>query len=146
MKRNSYISIGPGAASLILILVVLCMSILGMLSLVTVRNDERFSDRSIQVAGEIYGLHAQAERMYADIADACSTARQGAADQESYMAALTGSLPGEAALSGDEISFSITGGERILTCAVRVLPLESEKTIEWITYTMAKEAEEIWDW
>ena len=43
MKRKSSLSLGPGASSLILIFVVLSMSILGMLSLLTARNDLNLS-------------------------------------------------------------------------------------------------------
>ena len=49
MRRKSNVSFGPGAASLILIVVILSMSVLGMLALMNARNDDRLSSRSIDV-------------------------------------------------------------------------------------------------
>ena len=46
MKKRSSISLGPGAASLILIFVALSMAVLAMLALMTARNDQKLSDRS----------------------------------------------------------------------------------------------------
>ena len=49
MKSKTSVSLGPGASSLILIFVTLSLAALGMLSLLTSRNDLRFSERSVQV-------------------------------------------------------------------------------------------------
>ena len=54
MNRRSTVSLGPGASSLILIFVVLALSVLGMLSLLTARNDLKFSERSAQVIEAVY--------------------------------------------------------------------------------------------
>ena len=62
MKRNSSISLGPGAPSLILILVVLTMSVLGMLSLMAAHSDLNLSARSAEVIQAVYELQEQAER------------------------------------------------------------------------------------
>ena len=43
MRRKSNVAFGPGAASLILIVVILSMSVLGMLALMNARNDARLS-------------------------------------------------------------------------------------------------------
>ena len=47
--NKSRISFGPGAASLILIVVILSMSVLGILALMNARSDSRLSARSVQV-------------------------------------------------------------------------------------------------
>ena len=54
MRKKGNIGMGPGAASLIMIFVMLSMSVLSMLSLMNSRNDVRLSERSAEVAGEIY--------------------------------------------------------------------------------------------
>ena len=54
MNRKSRVSFGPGAASLILIVVILSMSVLGILALMNARNDIKLCERS--VAGGPGGL------------------------------------------------------------------------------------------
>ncbi len=49
MNQREY-RIGPGAASLMLLVVVLSMSVLGMLALMSARSDENLSLRSAEVA------------------------------------------------------------------------------------------------
>ena len=66
MNRRSRISFGPGAASLILIVVILSMSVLGILALMNARSDSRLSARSLQVVQAGYALHADAERQMAN--------------------------------------------------------------------------------
>ena len=63
MRRKSRVSFGPGAASLILIVVILSMSVLGMLALMNARNDSKLSSRSIAVVEAGYALNEQAERI-----------------------------------------------------------------------------------
>ena len=51
MKKR-HISIGPGAASLILIIVVLAMTMLGAMALLNAREDARLTRRSAKTAEE----------------------------------------------------------------------------------------------
>ena len=53
-RKKSSITLGPGASSLILIFVVLSLTVLGMLSLMTSRNDFRLAERSAQVTEAVY--------------------------------------------------------------------------------------------
>ena len=50
MNQREY-RIGPGAASLMLLVVVLSMSVLGMLALMSARSDENLSLRSASFSG-----------------------------------------------------------------------------------------------
>ena len=52
MNQREY-RIGPGAASLMLLVVVLSMSVLGMLALMSARSDENLSLRSAEVARQV---------------------------------------------------------------------------------------------
>ena len=61
MKRKSSIALGPGAPSLILIFVTLAMSVLGMLSLMTARNDLKLSERSAEVVQAVFLLNERSE-------------------------------------------------------------------------------------
>lgn len=62
MNQREY-RIGPGAASLMLLVVVLSMSVLGMLALMSARSDENLSLRSAEVARQVAELNVSAERL-----------------------------------------------------------------------------------
>ena len=53
MERKGF-RIGPGAASLLLLAVVLSMSALGLLALYSARSDAQMSERSLEVAQSVY--------------------------------------------------------------------------------------------
>ena len=61
------LQIGPGAASLLLIAVVLSMSVISILNLVSARNDLRLSERSVAVTETVYRLNSAAERHLAEL-------------------------------------------------------------------------------
>ena len=69
MNQREY-RIGPGAASLMLLVVVLSMSVLGMLALMSARSDENLSLRSAEVARQVAELNVSAERSLAELDDA----------------------------------------------------------------------------
>ena len=73
MNQREY-RIGPGAASLMLLVVVLSMSALGMLAMMSARSDESLSLRSQDVARQVAELNVSAEqslaRLDAVLADA----------------------------------------------------------------------------
>ena len=153
MNRRSAVSIGPGAASLILIFVVLALSILGMLSLLTARNDVKFADRSAEVIQTVYQLNEMAEEHRAQVE------RILAADPES----LEENLPEEMELFDDEISWTeeiqisldtdsevfvgSDGRTMMLDCALRVLPDAAGDHTEWIRHDLTVYTEDDeWNW
>mgnify|MGYP000366213716 CR=1 FL=1 len=73
MNQREY-RIGPGAASLMLLVVVLSMSVLGMLALMSARSDENLSLRSAEVARQVAELNVSAERSLAELDDALAKA------------------------------------------------------------------------
>ena len=83
-NKTSAISLGPGASSLILIFVVLSMTVLGMLSLLTARNDRNMSVRSIRVIEAQYKLNRSAEEKRAEIDEILAQCRQDSDTQEAY--------------------------------------------------------------
>ena len=64
MNQREY-RIGPGAASLMLLVVVLSMSALGMLAMMSARSDESLSLRSQDVARQVAELNVSAEQSLA---------------------------------------------------------------------------------
>ena len=88
MKKKSHISFGPGAASLILIFVVLTLSVLGMLSLMNARNDRVLSERNAAVTESIYVLNARAENTRAALDEVLYVLAGGAQNDDEYLSAL----------------------------------------------------------
>ena len=58
-QKNTNITMGPGAASLTLIFVMVSISVLAMLSLMSSRSDARLSERSVEVAQEVYAMNEE---------------------------------------------------------------------------------------
>ena len=145
MKRKSRVTFGPGAASLILIVVILSMSVLGMLALMNARNDNKLSDRSIDVVEAGYALNDRAERTLATLDGVLYTCTAVAGDDEAYMAAIRGLLPAGMLLDGRIISWSETDELRTLNCAVEVLPLGEGERFEWREHRLTAVTEEIWN-
>ena len=104
--KKSGVSIGPGAASLILIILVVSMTVLGMLSMMSSRTDDRLSARAVRVAEKTYGLNGRSERSFMLADSAVSEAIRNSTDEESFFTALEGLLPENMELDGDEISWT----------------------------------------
>lgn len=143
MKKKSSVSFGPGAASLLLIFVVLAMSVLGMLSLMNSRNDVRLSERSVAVMEAVYALNARAEETRAKVDAVLYTLSQKPDAAESYPASAEGALPKEAKLVDSVVSWDETDGIRTIHCALKVLPLSSGQRTQWLRHALVvKTAEE----
>lgn len=145
MRRKSRVSIGPGAASLILIVVILSMSVLGMLALMNARNDHKLSSRSIAVVEAGYALNEQAEQSLAaldGVLYACSAVAQ---DDEAYLAAIRGLLPTGMLMDGRVVSWAESDELRTLNCAIEVLPLGENPRYAWRDHRLTAVTEEIWN-
>ncbi len=105
MKKRSNISFGPGAASLILIFVVLTLSVLGMLSLMNARNDKALSQRNASVLECVYALSSEAERSRAVLDEVLWTLRPYCDQKDEYLDTLNLILnAAKNASEGDEYS------------------------------------------
>ena len=147
MRRKSNVSFGPGAASLILIVVILSMSVLGMLALMNARNDARLSDRSVEVVAAGFELNDQAERRLAELDSVLELCASVSDSEELYLAALQGRLPEGMLLDVEErtVSWELTDGLRTLSCAVEVLPLGESERFGWRTHRLTAVTEEVWN-
>ena len=129
MNRRSNIHFGPGAASLILIFVVLSMSILGMLALIHGRSDAQLSRRSAQVIEAVYQLNERAEL------------RRGELDalikNHADYAAL---LPEDVTLEDGALCWTEEDGLRTLDCALSV----QDGRAAWLRHDMTAETEDDW--
>ena len=143
-NKKSSVSFGPGAASLILIFVVLAMSVLGMLSLMNSRNDLKFSERSAQVMESVYTLNVEAEEKYVQVQDMLLEIASSAQNEEAYTAAIEENLDEDMDWEDGVIYFTVSDGFRTLDCAVLVNPLDAETRCRWIRHNLTAETEEVW--
>ncbi len=139
MKRQSGISLGPGASSLILIFVVLSLSILGILSLMTGRNDRNLSERSVEVIEAVYRLNEQAESTRAEIDTVLAACSQQASNEADRLTAMESLLPEGVTLEEGRICWTETDGTRILVCALEAEPIGSEVRSRWVEHTMVSD-------
>ena len=147
MRRKSNVSFGPGAASLILIVVILSMGVLGMLALMNARNDAQLSRRSIEVVAAGYELNDRAERKLAELDAVLARCAASTFSDEAYMAAVRGNLP-DGMLMGQLdriVSWELSDGLRTLSCAVEVLPQGEEERLRWREHRLTAVTEDIWN-
>ena len=147
MRRKSNVSFGPGAASLILIVVILSMAVLGMLALMNARNDSKLSSRSIEVVAAGFELNDRAERNMAELDAVVARCAASTFSDEAYLAAVRGSLP-DGMLMGQEdriVSWELTDGLRTLSCAVEVLPQGENERLRWREHRLTAITEDIWN-
>lgn len=145
MRRKSNLSFGPGAASLILIVVVLSMSVLGMLALMNARNDHKLSSRSIAVIEAGYALNEAAERSLAKLDGVLYTCAAVSGDDETYLAAIRGLLPEGMLMDGRIVRWEEADELRTLSCAAEVLPLGEGEHLAWREHRLTAKTEEIWN-
>ena len=147
MKRKSNVSFGPGAASLILIVVILSMGVLGMLALMNARNDAQLSRRSIEVVAAGYELNDRAERSVAELDAVVARCAASTFSDEAYLAAVRGNLP-DGMLMGQEdriVSWELSDGLRTLSCAVEVLPQGEKERLRWHEHRLTAVTEDVWN-
>lgn len=144
MKHKNSLSFGPGAASLILIVVILSMSVLGMLALMNARNDARLSERSTAVVIAGYELNDRAERRFAALDGVAAQCAAASDADEAYLAAVKGLLPEGMLMDGRIVSWEETDGLRTLNCAVEVMPLGDGERLVWRDHRLTAVTEEIW--
>lgn len=145
MRKQSRVSFGPGAASLILIVVILSMSVLGILSLMSARSDSRLSDRSAQVVEASYALMQSAEHTLSELDELALSLRAQASDDESYALLFSERLPANVTLEEGVLSWEETDGVRTLECAVELMPLSSQQRLVWMRHSLSAVTEEIWN-
>ena len=159
MNRKSAVSLGPGASSLILIFVVLALSVLGMLSLLTARNDLKFSERSAEVIQNVYLLNETAETRRAEAERILAECEEEGLSGEEFLLAAAEALPAELEMDGEEIFWTEeivisldpddpndpNARTMMLDCALQILqPAEKNRT-QWIRHDLTVYAEDEWN-
>ena len=145
MNRRSRISFGPGAASLILIVVILSMSVLGILALMNARSDSRLSRRSVQVVQAGCRLNAEAERQLAKLDAIAAHYAAVAEDEDAYALAVRTYLPADMEMEDRLIRWSLTDGYRTLDCEVELMPLGGAERLAWVNHRLTAITEDAWN-
>ena len=131
MKRREY-RIGPGAASLLLVVVVVSMSVLGLLALINARGDQKLTERGVQFAQAEYEASAQAEGRLAELDGVLAQCAQRAMNDEAYMRLVLEALPDGMRLEGNAVAWEQESEYgRTLRCKVEILPLEAQARYIW---------------
>lgn len=146
MNRKSAVSLGPGASSLILIFVVLAMAVLSMLSLMTARNDLKFSERSAAVIESVYQLNETAEERHAEVDRLLTICAAEAASEDDYLSAIEEVLPEDMEYWEGEIAWSESDGVRMLDLGLQVMPLDADVRTVWSRHNLMAETGDEWDW
>ncbi len=144
MKRK--IALGPGAASLILIVVILSLCMLTILMQIGARNDLSLSDRGTQMITGVYELFDRSERRLAKLDTVLARCQEIAKDQgmDEYLELVEQNLPEGFTMDVDGriITWQEPLDRRVLTCSVRLLDIGEEKRTEWVHHTFTEPQEQ----
>lgn len=147
MKRK-WIAIGPGAASLILIVVVLSISVLGILALISARSDCKLGERSIEMTEKIYELNEKAESSVMMLDRLLYECTAHSTDNEEYLHKIFVNLPKNMEMFDTYVSWQEKNDTHILYCTVLLNELGTDFRFEWKEYRLSmqmEDYEDIWN-
>lgn len=133
---NSKIRIGPGAASLILMIVLAAMSMLAMLTVTSARNDEELASRSMAAVESINNLNIAAEKRVGEIDRLLYEAWHTGGSDEAIRVYLAERLPEGMRIQDDIVYWTEQYDSRALRCAVRILPIGGAARFEWTEHAL----------
>ncbi|QTE70771.1 hypothetical protein JRC49_13410 [Clostridiales bacterium FE2011] len=141
------IALGPGAASLILIVVVLSLCMLAMLTQIAAKNDYNLCTRSAEMVQKVYELNAQSEQNFARLDSVLVSARKETTDMQAYLDKVKEMLPEGMTLDEDRVTWTEPLDNRNLECIIQLLPIEDTQRAKWISHKLAvEEPEDDWEW
>ena len=146
MKRK--VALGPGAASLILIVVVLSLCMMAMLTQIGARNDYNLCKRSAEMVQRVYELSEQSEKKLAELdAVLVKALREAGDNKDAYLEKVETLLPEGMSLEDDQITWTEPLDNRNLECIVQLLPPGEKQRTKWISHKLlVEEPEEDWEW
>ena len=146
MKRK--VALGPGAASLILIVVVLSLCMMAMLTQIGSRNDYNLCKRSAEMVQRVYELNEQSERKLAGLDEILVKAQQEAGDDmDAYLQKVEELLPEDMTLEDEQVAWTDPIDNRKMKCIVQLLPPGEEQRTKWISHKLVvDEPEDDWEW
>lgn len=144
MKQRK-IALGPGAASLILIIVTLSMCVLCMLTYISARDALSLSSRSAEMIQQVYGLNDQSERSLAKLDAALADCAAQAGNPEEYLSLVAQSLPEGMSMEEDTVAWTEIQDDRVLLCAAKLAPWGETPRLTWATHALTVETEDEWN-
>ena len=146
MKRK--VALGPGAASLILIVVVLSLCMMAMLTQIGARNDYNLCKRSAEMVQRVYELNEQSERKLAELDTLLIKAQKEAGENmEAYLEKVGTLLPEGMSLDEEQVTWTEPLDNRNLECIVQLLPPGEKQRTKWISHKLVvDEPEDDWEW
>ena len=145
MKQRK-IALGPGAASLILIVVVLSLCMLAMLTLITSKSDYSLSARSAGMIEKVYTLNSETERSLARLDAVLAGCAKEHPDTESYLQAVEEKLPEGMEMDGDLVTWYDQLDNRTIECTVQLLPPGETPRTAWRSHKLTVEDPEAEEW
>ena len=141
------VALGPGAASLILIIVVLSLCMMAMLTQISARNDYNLCARSAEMVQRVYELNTRSEQKLAELDALLAAAQKDTGDMEAYLKKVEGLLPEGMTLEEDRVTWTEPLDNRNLECIVQLLPPGEKQRARWISHKlMVDEPEDDWEW
>ena len=141
------IALGPGAASLILIVVVLSLCMLAMLSQIGSRNDLSLASRSAAMISRVYNLSSNSERKLAELDTVLAACQKETQDKAAYLEMVAEKLPEGMTLEEDLVSWTEPLDNRTMNCTVKLLDPGEIPRAKWVTYKLkVDEPEDDWEW
>lgn len=141
------VALGPGAASLILIVVVLSLCMIAMLTQIAAKNDYNLCARSADMVQKVYELNAQSEEKLATLDAVLAAARKETTDMQAYLERVKEQLPEGMSLEEDRVTWIEPLDNRNLECIVQLLPMEETQRAKWISHKLVvEEPEDDWEW
>ena len=141
------IALGPGAASLILIVVVLSLCMLAMLAQIGARNDYSLSSRSAEMITRVYELRDRSEHRMAELDAILVRSSAEGQDREAFLTKVKENLPEDMMLDEDVVSWSEPLDNRTMNCEVKILDPGENPRAKWVSYKLkVDEPEEDWEW
>ena len=141
------VALGPGAASLILIVVVLSLCMMAMLPQISARTDYTLCARSAEMVQRVYELNAQSEGKLAELDKVLVAAQKDTTDMQAYLEEVEELLPEDMTLEEDRITWTEPLDNRNLECIVQLLPPGEKQRTKWISHKlMVDEPEDDWEW
>ena len=145
---NRKVALGPGAASLILIVVVLSLCMMAMLTQISARNDYNLCSRSAEMVQRVYELNEQSEKKLAELDALLVQAQQEAgSDMDAYLQKVKSLLPADMSMEEGNVKWTEPLDNRNLECIVKLLPPGEKQRTKWVSHKLVvDEPEEDWEW
>ena len=141
------VALGPGAASLILIVVILSLCMLAMLTMIGSKNDYSLGVRSAEMIQKVYELNETSEKRLAELDAVLVDCLKKETDSEAYLKLIGEKLPEGMEMDQDLVTWYSPLDNRTLECIIQILPPGEKIRTKWVSHKLVvEEPEDDWEW